>query len=106
MMTRVYNPEVLSQQEMLQRFTFAVMHAHVSDNKKHLKGLYTMSTQENGDAAVVISADIRSLLFRELSASHLMKMLSIVIADGIVNAEAISKILSGEEQVTLVRGEL
>lgn len=98
--------EMLTQQEILQRFTFTVMNAHVTDKKHHLDGFYTISIQENGDGAVTIDSDIRALLFRDLSASHLMAMLSIVIDDEITHAEAISRILSGTQQVALVRGEL
>jgi hypothetical protein len=89
---------------MLEAFTRQLL--YVSFTAPELKGLYSQHKTSDGNVAIVLNAELRGLLFREISREHLERVSQLVFVDGLVFVEAIRAALDGSVPSPMVQGML
>lgn len=98
----------MHQGDMLEDFSFAIhrmTYDSTGDHRKALQGIYDAYPGENGDTIIVVSPEMRTLLFSNKTREHLNDILRL-IREGITGTEAIKAVLAGEEPTMMVSGTL
>lgn len=94
----------ITHQEMLEEFTRKLLYE--SFTKPELKGLYKQYKTADENVAIVLNADLREMLFSDISRDHLEHVAQLVFVDGLVFVEAIRAALDGSVPTPMVQGML